>query len=360
MDQTPRSGMSPEDAEWLAGSSNHPVDVAPLGWSRAASPTSSDPWTRRADTHATQPTRITNFKPATPQRPCPNSTTSAALGRSASQTGQTAVVSRRRVGQLVGGVAAAGLGGFVGYRALGSAGASPNPLPKIGVGEPHAKCVAASALPLVPRLGSATLVYEPTAQPAAMRFDPGFLEQLTRWLADFNTTSRYGRPRQIWSYGAHVIKQECASWHAEGRAFDFSRLRVGDKVLVSCREDLWHTATATQQASLRRRYWTLAASLHLHFAYVLTHHFDAAHRNHIHVDNGISGSGMSRFDPDSRVQNQAVQAICAEIWGRPGEVTGSWAEARHHVAPVLDQLGVRDLTKQQTWQAFLRASVQRG
>ena len=172
--------------------------------------------------------------------------------------------------------------------------------------------------------------------------------------------SWHGSFREIWGYGAYVPKDDCHSWHAAGRGFDISRLRAGSTLLVSAREDLWHETTPERQVDLRRRYWTLGASLHLHLAYVLSHHFDDLHRNHFHVDNGVSGSAMSSFDRGSRVQIQAVQAICGSIWGRPGEVTGEWSDAKGQVSPVLDELGLRDLRKQQTWQAFLRASVARG
>ncbi|WP_203567695.1 extensin family protein [Aestuariimicrobium ganziense] len=224
----------------------------------------------------------------------------------------------------------------------------------------QAECVDASSLLRTDTIGSARLVYEVNGRASSMGFDPGFHRQLTTWLADWNTTSRYRGVRDLWSYGAHVNKDGCRSWHASGRAFDISRLRAGDNLLVSCRTDLWHEVSPARRTDLTRRYWTLAASLHLHFAYVLTHHFDARHDNHIHVDNSVSGSGMSRFTTRSRVQNQAVQAICASIWGRGGDVTGEWNDARRQVTPVLDDLGLGNLTKQETWQRFLRASVARG
>lgn len=224
----------------------------------------------------------------------------------------------------------------------------------------QASCVDAGQLPVRSRIGSARIVYEPTGRATPMRFDPGFAGQLDRWLADWNQTSRHGGVTELWSYGAHVIKDECRSWHANGRAFDISRLRSGDELLVSARTDLWREVSAEQQAPLARGYWALAASLHLHFAYVLTHHFDGAHANHIHVDNGVSVSGMSEFSRRSRVQNQAVQAICQTLWDQPGTVTGAWSDTRAQAGPVLEMLGISDLRRQETWQAFLRASVKHG
>ena len=265
--------------------------------------------------------------------------------------------SRRAV--LAAGLGVVGLAGFGLYRHLSPFGSEPDGYSDQDQGS-GADCVDPSTLTSTGTLGGAALVYEVNRRPTAMRFNPDFLTQLKSWLKDFNDTSRYRGVTGIDSYGAHVAKDGCRSWHAAGRAFDIARLRSGSTTLVSCRTDLFGEQSPAQQQSLTRRYWTLAASLHLHFAYVLTHHFDDLHRNHIHVDNGVSGAGMSRFDPDSRVQNQAVEAICTTIWGRTGTVTGSWDSAREQVAPVLAELGVKDLTRQQTWQSFLRASVKRG
>ena len=270
---------------------------------------------------------------------------------------------KRRTLLAAGGAAtatAAGAGLVEAWRRFPLASATDAPWGTDAGEQPRASCVDPSSLLNTGRLGSAALVYEIDQKPQPMRFKAGFHTQLQRWLADWNTSSRYSGVRQVWSYGAYVPKDDCRSWHAEGRAFDISRLRSGDTLLVSCRADLWDEVDATRRATLTRRYWTLAASLHLHFAYVLTHHFDEAHRNHIHVDNGISGTGMSTFDRGSRVQNQAVQAVCLALWGREGEVSGEWSDTRTIAGPVLDQVGVSDLRKQATWQAFLRASVARG
>ena len=94
---------------------------------------------------------------------------------------------------------------------------------------------------------------------------------------------------------------------------------------------------------------------------MLTYRFDAAHANHIHVDNGMSGAGRSTFSGRSRVQNQAVQAICQYIWSLPAPDTGRWdAATRDAVRTVLEGLGVRgSLTNQEVWQEFLHASVAR-
>ena len=223
-------------------------------------------------------------------------------------------------------------------------------------------CVDSSSMTQHGSIGSARLVYDVTGQASPFGFDEAFHRQLTRWLADWNQRSRYGAVQQIWTFGAYVEGgSNCHSYHAAGRALDIARLRSGGRTLVSCRTDLWGSMTASEQAGLNRRYWTLAASLHQHFAYVLTHYYDSAHDNHIHVDNGRSGGDMSVFDPESQVQCQAVQAISTHIWGRPAEVTGRWDDTGVVASVLLREVGRRgDLTRGDNWQALLGASVTRG
>ena len=226
---------------------------------------------------------------------------------------------------------------------------------------PHPRCVDKTSLARVGKVGRAQLVYELTQQPASFYCNRRFGSQLGEWLADWNARSRLQRPSHLWSYGMFVDGGDgCSSWHADGRAFDISRLRRNGKTIVSCRTDLWASA-GVDRAVLERRYWKLAASLHLHFAYVLTYHFDERHENHIHVDNSVSGKGMSRFDTASRVQNQAVAAISTHLWGLPTPVTGAWDDATRDASrQVLRRLDVRpDLRRQDSWQAFLRASIAR-
>ena len=46
---------------------------------------------------------------------------------------------------------------------------------------------------------------------------------------------------------------------------------------------------------------------------MLTHLFDAAHANHIHVDLGRSGPERPRLIRRSRAQVQAVRAMCRHV-----------------------------------------------
>lgn len=223
-------------------------------------------------------------------------------------------------------------------------------------------CVPASSMTSYARVGRARLQYEVDHTVRPFPFQPAFHAQVERWLADFPRLTGFDTPTLIATFGAYVEGgSNCHSYHAAGRAFDIARLSAGDTI-VSCREDIWSRYTGRRLAYHLNAYWRLAATLHLHFAYVLTHHFDPLHRNHIHIDNAVSESGMSRFDPQSRVQNQAVEAICTHLWGRHTPVTGAWDEAtRASSRAVLRRLGRSgDLTTVANWRAFLKASAARG
>jgi len=230
---------------------------------------------------------------------------------------------------------------------------------------PPARCVAEEGLALVRRLGTADLPYEMDGKVRSYRVDEGFVAQLEGWLTAWNEVSGTAPVTALSTYGLWT-PGDCASWHTAGRAFDIARVSVGEAETVSCRHDLWRTATSDDPARAtagergrQRSYWRLAASLHASFAYVLTYHFDALHDNHIHVDDSVSKGLPTRFDPRSRVQCQAVAAIATWVHEVPAPVTGSWdATTSEAVRTVLRRLGIDGtLTDQGIWQAFLTASA---
>ena len=201
-------------------------------------------------------------------------------------------------------------------------------------------------------LGGATLGYEVDRGTTTYKADPRFVELLESWAQEWSTLSGLGAMRTIWSYGAYVDK--CESFHAAGRAFDIAEVEH-ENGSVSCRYDVWQPGTAQQ----RRDYWRLAASLHLHFGYTLTHLYDEAHHNHIHVDNAVSGWDGTAFSPGSRVQVQMVQAASREVFGADVEITGAWDDqSRDALRPIQESLGItRPLAEKDGWRDFLRATA---
>lgn len=224
-------------------------------------------------------------------------------------------------------------------------------------GREQAVCVPRGRLVRHTSLAGLPLVYEVNRRRTAFWFEPGFAAQLGTWLADLRGAGL--EANELWAYGAWTDGNgRCRSWHNSGRAFDVARVRVRNG-FVSCRYDQWRTATGSELSQALRNYWALAASLHGHFAYVVTYVYDAEHHNHIHVDNGRSGTGRSEFDPGSITQVQAVQAIATYVWGRPTEITGRWdAGTREASRAILTEIGPEaDLTDAGAWSRFCSASA---
>lgn len=216
-----------------------------------------------------------------------------------------------------------------------------------------------TALEARTRLGPAAYAYEISGKPATYYVDPAFGKRLEQWLA-FHTQQTGQAPDTIRSYGAWAPASD-TSWHSSGQAFDLARLRAGGKDLVSLRYDQWRDAPA---AELRRRlaaYWKVAAGLHHEFADVLTYLYDSEHANHIHVDTGRFGAERPRLIRRSRVQVQAVQAMCRHVWGRTDvEITGEWDDRTRDVTTqILEGVGAdAELSEsQQAWQAFMVATM---
>jgi hypothetical protein len=255
------------------------------------------------------------------------------------------------------------LTGLTALGVLGSAGVLGGCTVPGPVGGRRAYCVDRATLPPFRGLNGIPVHYEIDGTAQAFHYDSGFHGQLENWLADWGDTSGLPAPTRIDSYGAWVDgSPNCDSWHNAGRAFDLARLRVDGRTQISCREDLWAGESTASQIRLRRGYWALAAHLHIHFAYVLTYLYDDRHRNHIHVDNGRSGSGLSSFRSGSRVQVQAVQATVRYLWDEPVELTGQWDSATRDASRrVLRTLGRSGgLESSDNWHAYLRSCARRG
>ncbi len=188
-----------------------------------------------------------------------------------------------------------------------------------------------------------------------------FGERLDRWVA-LHAQHTGQVPDAVFSYGAWAPGTS-TSWHRSGQAFDVSRLRRSGRDLVSARYDQWRDAPATELRARLAAYWRLAAGLHHEFADVVTYLYSADHSNHIHVDVGRFGPQRPRLIPRSKVQVQAVQAMCRHVWGRgeveiTGELDGVTRDATTRILG--DHGGSGELTdSREAWQAFLVATMRR-
>ena len=210
-------------------------------------------------------------------------------------------------------------------------------------------------------LGGARLHYEITGDPVTLSMDPTFAGHLDATLAAHWAAAGWSTPARLTSYGAWIDHQDGAtSWHHAGRAFDVGAVQAeGGTELVSCRYDLWRGAEDAVRRAAEEAYWRLAASLHREFAYVLTYLYDEAHHNHIHVDNGASGTEGSVFRGRSPAQVPDVQAMCRHVWGYDLQITGTFdRDTRAATEEVLDLAGEGGrITTPEGWRAFLAATA---
>lgn len=228
---------------------------------------------------------------------------------------------------------------------------------------PHPQVVPAPELTSYRQLAGSQLRYEVDNVPARFPMDAAFASQLDASLRSHWQARRWGVPGRISCLGTHrrAPGEQATSWHHAGRAFDLAAVRTtGGRDLVSCRFDRW--GDGPEHAAQAGEYWRIAATLHRDFAYVLTYLYDQAHHDHIHVDNGLSGSERSRFTR-SRLQVQAVQAMCTYVWGRPVELSGRWDSATADATDeALRSVGAggrlgRITRSQEAWHAFLSATA---
>ena len=216
-------------------------------------------------------------------------------------------------------------------------------------------CVSQSSLPVFSQIAGAELRYEVDQQPRRAWIDQVLADRLTQW-GRFLPSLGLEPVTALRTYGSWIDGgTTCTSMHHAGRAFDVAAVVAGARV-ISCRTDQWPGGGNDDQLAA---YWRLAAGLHAYFAYVLTYLLDELHVNHIHVDDTESRFRMTSFNHRSRVQCQAVQAICRCVWKTPTELTGAWDDqTRASLAKVTDQLGLSNqIQRQPAWQDFLMASA---
>lgn len=226
---------------------------------------------------------------------------------------------------------------------------------------PRPQAVGVESLTSYDDLAGARLIYEINGRATRFAIEPSFARQLDASLRSHWQAAGWASPARLTSYGTWIRADgEADSWHHAGRAFDVGRVIAADgRELVSCRYDVWGSRTGAAHDTAAKAYWRLAATLHRDFASVLTYAFDAAHHNHIHVDNGVSGAEQSTFRRWSTNQVQGVQGILRHVWGRPVEISGSWDGATEEAAAAV-LAGIAqgdDLGDPTVWRAFLTASA---
>lgn len=229
---------------------------------------------------------------------------------------------------------------------------------------PHeaAYCVDRDSLERRARVADLPLSYEENGRRQAFWMESSFARRVDGWLAWWGERSGR-RADEVRSFGTWIDGAgECDSWHHAGRAFDLTSLRLDGSAVASARMDRILEVGEAERAGHLRAYWQLAASLHLHFRWVLTANYDDLHRNHIHVDDG-AWTGAPYFSPDSPSQVKDLQSICTDLFGVQVPSTGVFdRQTRQAVSDVLERIGVGgDLRRDpEVWPALLEAAVEAG
>lgn len=279
----------------------------------------------------------------------------------------TEISRRRALGlgmvALAGGVGAAAVGALP---ASGAESAGAAPAHDAGVDEVGAQvtCVSPSSLATHTAIGGATLVYESTGDPANVQINEAFFQRLYSWRNFYYSNNPWSLLSSVWNYGAYANRP--GSWHCAGRALDITRgygTNTGNTLQFLARYDIWSAYTGSTLVLYRRRYWAAAASLHYYFRDTLTYRFNADHHNHIHVDNGQSGTNLTTFSTGSGTQVQSVQAMLSYVWGYSERNTG-WSDSidGDRCAAVLARVGYggRITTSQRHWLQFLQVTCRKG
>jgi hypothetical protein len=210
--------------------------------------------------------------------------------------------------------------------------------------------------------------YEETASPMSFSYNDGFYARCESWFQFFraNTPTAWGPPFEIWSWGVYVNKGDgCKSFHNLGRAFDLTHIYATDPAtgkrneVFNARHDQWISQTGSTLATTRKRYWGTAASVNYHFRSALTYFYNDDHNNHLHFDNGLSGSANSSFATDSDAQVEHVQAALTYVWGETVDIDGVYGPKSSAAAGrVLSRIGRSGaLTTQANWLEFNRATL---
>jgi hypothetical protein len=210
--------------------------------------------------------------------------------------------------------------------------------------------------------------YEGDGRLRSFSYDDTFYSRVETWFQFFrvNTPIAWGPPFEIWCWGVFVDKGSCGtSFHKVGRAFDISRIYATDPAtgtrsqVFNSRHDIWGDWTGSDLTTTRKRYWGTAASLHYHFRSTLTYFYDSDHDNHIHFDNGISGSSNTSFSSGSDSQVQHLQAALTYVWGETVGIDGIYGPqstaAANRVITRIGRSGT--LSTQANWLEFNRATL---
>ena len=155
----------------------------------------------------------------------------------------------------------------------------------------------------------------------ALTFNRQFAEQLDRWALNTNHWSRTyrsasGEKAIAWfgEVGSMACHRPTAA-HNRARGLDLCQIRFTDGGVVDMNSS--HSGNGRQQ----RRYLAVTANLRRYFGTVLTCHYNAAHRDHIHVDDLTA---VAPIRTGKRTDTTLVQSAANLLNGERLAVDGIW------------------------------------
>ncbi|WP_020588532.1 extensin family protein [Desulfobacter curvatus] len=179
--------------------------------------------------------------------------------------------------------------------------------------------------------------YGTRGKPYKFYMTQGFETKLNESFEDLWEICSLGKAEVIASAGAYVDKP---GMHAKGRAIDIDALFWSDYALI--------TNNYLVQTSF---YLGVEAILRKHFGTVLNYLYNAAHKDHFHVDDGTEVG----YSNTSKSKTFFLQAALVNLFEQPISVDGKWGdETSGAVSVVFKGLGIqRDIFDKNAWLDFL-------
>jgi hypothetical protein len=208
--------------------------------------------------------------------------------------------------------------------------------------------------------------------PHTFSYNSTFYSRLETWHQFYwgLTPSNWANPTRLAISHIHrdtyIEGTNILSEHAYGKAMDIERIYMTD--LNTGAQIYAANLRGKQLSSLAlthpewKKYWAAVASLEYHFDYVL-HYYYPGHDDHVHADMSVSGSGNSRFNPQSEVQVKFLQASLRSVWGEnigsagvDGVYGTNTAKAADHALYRMNLSG-HITSSQSNWLAYCRGTV---
>lgn len=151
-----------------------------------------------------------------------------------------------------------------------------------------------------------------------LTFNRTFFTQLDKWARNLDTRLREHAPRGVawWGEVGSMACHRPTAAHNRARGFDLCAVGLGDGTSIDA--NTAHAGSRTDQ----RRYLGLTASLRRYFSTVLTVHYNAAHRDHLHIDDL---RGLAPLRSDKRSDTALVQSAANLLGGERLTVDGTWS-----------------------------------